>query len=183
MSGRRSSPLAALVAALLAAPIGHAHPTGSHTGFVSTVSRIEPPQLGLLVRVLGGHEELSVRNLTRKTVVIFDQDGDEALRLAPGRSGSVADPRIGSTGPPPQEGEFVRDWRIPGEADGQPFEIVGFLGYRAPAGTQDETDSGLPRWAIVLAAAGGAVVLAGALALPLLRRESEDERVSDATER
>ncbi len=172
-----------MVAALLVAPLAHAHPTGSHTGFVSTVSGIEPPQLGLLVRVLGGHERLSVRNLTRKTVVVFDQEGDEALRLAPGRSGSVADPRIGSTGPPPEEGEFVRDWRIPGEADGQPFEIVGFLGYRAPAVAQDESDSGLPGWAIVLAAVGGGIVLAAALALPLVRREGEDERASDATER
>jgi hypothetical protein len=173
VSGRRFCPLVALVAALLAPPIAHAHPTGSHTGFVSTVSRIDPPQLGLLVRVLGGHERLSVRNLTRKTVVIFDQDGEEALRLGPGRSGSLADPRIGSTGPPPEEGEFVRDWRIPGEVDGEPFEIVGFLGYRAPAGAQEDSDSGLPRWVIVLAAVGGAIMLAAALALPLLRREGE----------
>jgi hypothetical protein len=168
----RSSLLAPVLAALLVTPIGTAHPTGSHTGFVSTVSGIEPPQLGLLVQVLGGHERLSVHNLTRKTVVIFDADGGEALRLAPGDSGSVADPRIGSTGPPPDEGEFVRNWRIPGEADGEPFEIAGFLGYRAP-GARDESDGGLPRWAIVLAAAGGAIVLAAALALPLLRREGE----------
>jgi hypothetical protein len=171
--GRRRSLLAPLLAALLVTPIGHAHPTGSHTGFVSTVSGIEPPQLGLLVQVLGGHERLSLRNLTRKTVVIFDEDGGEALRLAPGDSGSVADPRIGSTGPPPDEGEFVRNWRIPGEADGEPFEIAGFLGYRAPPGARDESDGGLPRWAIVLAAAGGAIVLAAALALPLVRREGE----------
>ena len=168
----RSSLLAPLLAALLVTPIGYAHPTGSHTGFVSTVSGIEPPQLGLLVQVLGGHERLSVRNLTRKTVVLFDEDGGEALRLAPGDSGSVADPRIGSTGPPPDEGEFVRNWRIPGEADGKPFEIAGFLGYRAPPGARNESDGGLPRWAIVLAT-GGAIVLAAALALPLLRREGE----------
>ena len=173
MYGRRRSLLALLLVALLVTPIGYAHPTGSHTGFVSTVSGIEPPQLGLLVQVLGGHERLSLRNLTRKTVVIFDEDGGEELRLAPGDSGSVADPRVGSTGPPPDEGEFVRNWRIPGEAGGEAFEIAGFLGYRAPPGAQDESGGGLPRWAIVLAAAGGAIVLAGALALPLLRREGE----------
>jgi hypothetical protein len=166
------SPLAVLALSLACAAGAHAHGGGSHTGFVSTVSGIEPPQLGLLVQVLGGHERLSVRNLTQKTVVIFDEDGGEALRLAPGDSGSVADPRIGSTGPPPEEGEFVGDWRIPGEADGTPFVIVGFLGYRPPSGVEED-DSGLPVWAIVLAAASGAIVVAAALALPLRRREGE----------
>jgi len=167
-------PLFAVLALSLTCTAGaHAHGGGAHTGFVSTVSGIEPPQLGLLVQVLGGHERLSLRNLTQKTVVVLDEDGVEALRLAPGESGSVADPRIGSTGPPPEEGEFVRNWRIPGEADGAPFEIVGFLGYRPPPGAQDESDSGLPVWAIVLAAAGGALVVAAALALPLRRREGE----------
>lgn len=180
---RRHVFLSLVVAGLLLVPAANGHGTGSHTGFVSTVSGLEPPQLGVLVQVLGGHERLSVRNLSRKTVVVFDEDGDEGLRLPPGESGTMADRRIGSTGPPPDEGEFVRDWRIPAEANGEPFEIVGFLGYRAAEGTKDESDSGLPRWAIVLAAAGGAVVLAAALALPLLRREGEDERASDATER
>jgi hypothetical protein len=164
--------LALPVLALAYAAGAHAHGGGSHTGFVSTVSGIEPPQLGLLVQVVGGHERLSVRNLTQGTVVVFDEDGREALRLAPGASGSVADPRIGSTGPPPEKGEFVKDWRISGEADGEPFEIVGFLGYRPPPGVQQD-DSGLPVWAIVLAAAAGAIVVAAALALPLRRREGE----------
>ena len=171
MCSRRSSLLVVFLAALLLPPTGSTHPTGTHVGFVSTVSGIEPRQLGLLVTVLGGHERLSVRNLTRKTVVIFDQDGGEALRLAAGDSGTMTDPRIGSTGPPPEEGEFVRDWRISGEANGEPFEIVGFLGYRPPPAASDD-DSGLPRWAIP-AAVGGAIVLVVALALPLLRREGE----------
>jgi hypothetical protein len=164
--------LAALLTALLVTPTGSTHPTGTHFGFVSTVSGIEPRQLGLLVTVLGGHERLSVRNLTRKTVVIFDQDGDESLRLAAGESGTMADPRIGSTGPPPEEGEFVRNWSISGEANGEPFEILGFLGYRPPPAASDDSESGRPRWAVP-AAVGGAIVLAAALVLPLLRREDE----------
>jgi hypothetical protein len=142
-------------------------------GFVATVSTIEPPQLGLLVDVIGGHERLSVRNLTQQNVVIFGEDGRPSLELAPGESGSIADPRVGSTGPPPEEGEFVRNWRIAGEAAGEPFEIVGFLGYRPPPGEEQEEASGLPAWAIGLAAGVGAAVIAAALALPLRRREGE----------
>lgn len=164
--------LAATAAALACAAAAHAHGEGPHVGFVATVSTIEPPQLGLLVDVIGGHERLSLRNLTQKTVVIFAPDGRPALRLAPGDSGSIADPRIGSTGPPPETGEFVKDWRITGEADGEPFEIVGFLGYRPPRGEEPAEGSGLPAWAIGLAVGVGAVVVA-ALALPLRRREGE----------
>jgi hypothetical protein len=169
---RLEAPLLALTFAGGAA----AHGGGSHTGFVATVSQVEPPQLGLLVQVVGGHERLALRNLTPKTVVIFGQDGQPALRLAPGESGSVADPRIGSTGPPPEQGEFVRDWRIPGEADGEPFEIVGFLGYRPPPGEARDPESdgsGFPVWAIALTVGLGVIVVAATLALPLRRREGE----------
>ncbi len=177
--------LAAPVLALAWTAAAYAHGGGEHTGFVSTVSAIEPPQPGLLVEVIGGHERLSVRNLTQKTVVIFDERGRAALRLPPGEAGSIADPRIGSTGPPPEEGEFVKDWRIPGEADGEPFEIVGFLGYRPPPTSQEQPAGagGLPAWAIALAAAGAAVVVAAALALPLLRRKGEGVRPKSTTER
>ena len=164
----------AVTAVFVAAGSARAHGGGTHSGFVSTVSYLDPPQVGLLVSVLGGHERLSVRNLTQKTVVIIGADGRPALRLAPGESGSVADPRIGSTGPPPEEGEFVRDWRVPGEADGEPFEIVGFLGYRPPPGPETgSAGDDLPTWAIALAAIGGAALVAAALALPLRRREGE----------
>ena len=152
-----------------------AHEGGMHTGFVAKVSTIDPPQLGLFVHVLGGHERLSVRNLTKKTVVIFGEDGRPTLRLSPGRSGSMPDPRIGSTGPPPVRGEFVKSWRIPGEADGEPFEILGFLGYRAPPG-EEQGDGRFPAWAIALAIAGSGIVLTAALALPLRRQEGESER-------
>jgi hypothetical protein len=170
----RAALVAAAVLALAGGEHASAHGGGSHSGFVATVSYIEPPQLGLLVRVTGGHEALEVRNLTRKTVEILGAGGQPALRLAPGASGSVADPRIGSTGPPPSQGEFVKDWRIPGRAAGMPFEIVGFLGYRAPAGEEGDGSSA-PAWAIVLV---GAVFVAALLALPLLalrKGEKADE--------
>lgn len=163
--------VAVTVLALLCAGGADAHEGGGHTGFVSTVSHIAPPQLGLLVRVLGGHERLSVQNLTKRTVVILGKDGRPSLQLAPGESGSVADSRIGSTGPPPDRGEFVKNWRIIGEAGGAPFEIVGFLGYRAPTG--NDVGPTLPAWAVALLAAGGGLLVAGALALPRIRRKGE----------
>src|SRR5688572_3063623 len=113
---RRASVL--LVAlALLAAGDAHAHTTGIHTGFVSTVSGVDPPLPGLLVRVVGGHERLSVQNWTEKTVVLFDGQGAVAARLAPGERRAWADPRIGWEGPPPEGETRLRDWRIEGEAD------------------------------------------------------------------
>ena len=161
------------------------HPTGTHSGFVSTVSGIEPPQPGLLVQVLGGHERLSVRNLTQKTVVVFDGRGEQAARLAPGQARTWADPRISYTGPPPEREGLVKKWRIAGEADGEPIAIVGFLGYRPPpaATAPEEDDGSLPAWALALTVVGGALAVAGALALPLLRRKGEGERRDTATER
>jgi len=156
--------VALLALALACGAEAHAHAGGPHTGFVATVSAIEPPQLGLLVQVLGGHERLSVQNLTPKTVR-FDEAG---IVLAPGESAAWPEPRIAPSEPPRHEG-LIRRWRIPGSADGEPFAIVGFLGYAGPV----EQDEGLPGWAIALAGAGGAAVLAAALALPLRRREGE----------
>ena len=153
-----------LAVALACGAEARAHTGGSHTGFVATVSGIEPPQLGLLVRVLGGHERLSVQNLTR-TTVRFEEAG---IVLAPGESAAWPEPRIAPSEPPRREGLILR-WRIPGSADGEPFAIVGFLGYAGPL----EQDEGLPRWAIALAGAAGAGMVAAALALPLRRREGK----------
>jgi len=163
---------AVTVLALTCAAGARAHEGDSHAGFVATVSGIEPPVLGLLVTVVGGHERLSVRNWTRKTIVVYGEDGRDTLRLAPGDAGAIADPRIGSSGPPPAEGEFVKNWRIPGAADGERFEIVGFLGYRPPADAEEE-DSGLSAWAMALTVGGGILLTATLALLLLARREGE----------
>ncbi len=149
--------LAVVLTVALAAPAaGQAHVTGAHTGFVATVSGIDPPLPGLLVQVLGGHERLSVRNWTQASVVIFDGRGGTAARLAPGESRTWADPRVRYSGPTPKEEGLVRNWQIRGEADGKAFTIAGFLGYRPPA-----------------EAAGGGVLVVAALALPLWKRKGE----------
>ena len=175
------STLAALVAAaLLTATAARAHPTGPHTGFQSTVSYIEPQLPGLLVRVLGGHVQLSVENLTQKNVVILDERGQPVVRIPPGRTRIWNEPRIGSAEPPPERGGLVRNWRIEGTADGRPFAIVGFLGYRPPA--SESKDDGVPMWAIVFGAGATVLIVAAALALPFWRREGEGEQQESATE-
>lgn len=175
---------AAVVTSLALTGSAAAHETGAHTGFVSTVSGIYPPQPGLIVSIYGGHEKLSVRNLTKASVVIFGEKGEPVLQLDAGEAGAVADARIGSTGPPPNEGEFVKDWRIAGSADGRRFEIVGFLGYRPPPGATDGEDrGGAPGWAIAVAVLAGTLVLGAALALPLWLRKDEGVPPGSTTER
>lgn len=172
--------LATVLLALLAAGAAHAHTTGIHTGFVSTVSGIDPPLPGLLVRVVAGHERLSVQNWTEKTVVLYDEDGGVAARLAPGEGRAWADPRIDWEGPPPEGETRLRDWRIEGEADGERFAIAGFLGYRPPEAAAEEDDAaggaGWPGWATAAVLVGGGVLAAVALALPLVRRKGEGVR-------
>jgi hypothetical protein len=131
---------------------------------------IEPFLPGLLVSVLGGHERLSVTNLTDKTVVILDDQGEPLVRIPPGKTEVWAEPRIGAAEEPPEKEGLVRNWRIPGTADGEPFAIRGFLGYR-PRPEAEGNGGGLPTWALVLAVTGGALVVAAAIAAPLVRRE------------
>jgi hypothetical protein len=170
-----------VAAALLTATSARAHPTGLHTGFQSTVSYIEPQLPGLLVQVLGGHEQLSVENLTQRNVVILDERGRTVVRIPPGRTRIWSEPRIGSAEPPPEREGLVRNWRIPGTADGQPFAIVGFLGYRPPA--SESNDGGVPMWAIAIASGASVLIVAAVLALPFWRREREGEQQESATER
>lgn len=136
---------------------------------------------GLLVDVLGGHERLSVRNWTQKTVVIYDGEGRPLARIAAGESRVWREPRIGWSGAPPDREGLVRHWRIPGRTAGRPFEIVGFLGYRAPVSESDEDST--PTWAIVTAAGISLLLVAVGLALPLVRRKGEAERREASTER
>jgi hypothetical protein len=168
----------ALAAAALFTPgTAKAHSTGPHTGLQSKVSYLEPRVPGLLVRVLGGHERLSVENLTGTAVVILGAQGQPVARIAPRRIRAWREPRIGSAEPPPEREGLVRNWRIPGTAGGRPFAIVGFLGYRPPV---SESDGGIPTWAVI---AAGVLLSVVVLALPLARRKGEDEQRETATER
>jgi hypothetical protein len=165
-----------------------AHGTGHEDGFRSTVSEIEPPVPGLLASVVGGDQLLAIRNWSGRTVTLLGADGRPFLRFSANRverrtdgrwelvkrgsSYAFHDSRIHVVGPPPERSGVVRDWRVPGIANGGPFSIEGFLGYRAPAAPPPADDGGLPTWAPV-AAAGVGVLAVAALALAHRRRRGE----------
>lgn len=111
-------------------------------------------------------------NLTEKTAVIPGVAGRPPVTIEPHRTEVWDEPRVGSNESPPESEGLVRNWRIRGTADGEPFVIVGFLGYRPPRDAPVE-EGGLPRWTIALLVAGGVLVLATAAAAPLLLRRDE----------
>jgi hypothetical protein len=101
--------------------------------------------------------------------VILDDADKPFVRIAPGRTKVWSEPRIGATEEPPEEEGLVRNWRIRGTADGEPFQIRGFLGYRPPPGETEQERSGLTALAIVLAV--GALAVGALVALRLRRGE------------
>ena len=159
-------------AVLLVAPSAQAHRTGAHSGLISTVSYVDPLLPGLLVRVLDGHVRLSVANLTKQDVYILDGQGRRVQRVPAGRTRVWREPRVGANETTPEREGLVRYWRIPGTVGDKRFRIIGFLGYRAPAHAASSGD-GVPTWVIVLGVLGGAALLAGALAFPLVVRRGE----------
>ena len=164
--------LFAAAAAVACSGSARAHEGGAHSGFAAQVSVIDPFLPGLLINVVGGHERLSLTNLTKKRIVILDDSGRILVRVPPGKTEVWSEPRISAGADPPEEEGLVRNWRIEGRADGEPFEILGFLGYRPPPGNENEGSSSLPVLAIVVAGgvfALGAVAAAAAL---VRRRES-----------
>jgi hypothetical protein len=150
----------------------HQPDTAIPTGYVATVSGIQPNVVGLGVTVVLGDQVL-VRNLTRGPVMILDRRGRPFIRVAAGRSRAWHDVRVVETGPPPParpgadsaEPRFVKNWRIPGRAGTRPFAISGFLGWAPP----DQSGSGggtpLAVWVggatFLLALSVGAVWLLG----------------------
>ncbi len=158
-------------AGCVGAATAHAHGGGSHAGFQARVSYLEPSQPGVLIQVLDGHVRLSLANLTPKTIVVPGAEGQPTVRVQPGRTEVWVEPRIGATEAPPEREGLVRNWTIPATADGAPFEIVGFLGYRPPAVAAQTEDDGVATWVVVAAVAIGVIVLAAALAVPFLRAD------------
>lgn len=148
---RPAALIAAAILALAGSTESEAHEGGSHSGFAARVSVIEPFLPGLLVQVVNGHTGLSVANLTKKTIVILDESGRPFVRIPPGRTEVWDEPRVGANEDPPAREGLVRNWVIEGTADGEPFAIRGFLGYRPPAGVAEADDSGVPVWILVLA--------------------------------
>jgi hypothetical protein len=146
----------------LAAPkpaVAHEPGAPTRTGFVATVSAIEPNVLGVQARTVRGDQVL-VSNLSRDAVLILDAMGRPFIRIPSGKSRAWHDARIVESGPPPSAAagadesapRFVKNWTIPGRARGRPFAIHGILGWVPPKQDEDAGPS-----TVVLA--GGALVL------------------------
>jgi hypothetical protein len=72
----------ALTIVALAGPAGAAGHSGTRlTGYVSTVSALDPPVLGVNAIVLGGDDRLRISNYSRKTIVVFGYRGEPYLRF------------------------------------------------------------------------------------------------------
>jgi len=77
---KRTLLLVALIT--LAAPAaGAAHGGSVLTGYVSTVSAVEPPVLGVNALVLGGDDRLRISNYSGKTIVVLGYEGESYLRF------------------------------------------------------------------------------------------------------
>jgi hypothetical protein len=76
---RRALPL--LVVALALPSATAAHPGSALTGYVSTVSALEPNVLGVNALVLGGDDRLRISNYSGKTIVIMGYEGEPYLRF------------------------------------------------------------------------------------------------------
>jgi hypothetical protein len=159
----------------LAAPLpAAAHEPGAPTmsGFVATVSNVEPNVVGLSARVVLG-DQLLVTNRSNRTVEILDRSGRPFIRIASGKSRAWHDERIVGrrATPPPAPGasatapRFVKNWSVPGRTKDRAFAIKGFLGYVPPGQASDE---GVPT--VVLVGGALALVALSALAAYLLGR-------------
>jgi hypothetical protein len=72
----------AALAALLAAPAAVAHNVGATKGYVSTLTQLDPPALGVYVQVRSQDDRLRLSNTTGKVVVVEGYDREPYLRFS-----------------------------------------------------------------------------------------------------
>ena len=170
------------IASLALAGDASGHGRTGQGGYVSTVSSLAPPVLGVSVNVVGGDKRLRLSNSSGKTVVVLGNARSPSTaspvcrRVATGVSFDWHDRRVHwpASGPPkavrdePDKAHLVFSWRVPARADGKAFAIKGFLGYVPPKSTDAGRD-----WTLALLGGGGialAALVVGAGARRRLRR-------------
>ena len=79
------SVLAAAFAALVVSPVAAAHSDGGALGFRSTVTSVDPPMAGVVVRVLDADDRLELTNETGKRLVVLGYEGEPYLEFRDGR--------------------------------------------------------------------------------------------------
>jgi hypothetical protein len=173
------------IAALAFAGDVSGHGRTGQGGYVSTVSSLAPPVLGVSVNVVGGDKRLRLSNYSGKTVVVLGYSGEPLFRfakaavfrnarspskappawrkVAPGVSFDWHDRRIHWPAPEPPEAvreepdkaHLIFNWRVPARADGKAFAIKGFLGYVPPKSADAGHD-----WTLALLGGGGIALAA-----------------------
>jgi len=79
---RRRTPTAVGAAALVLAASASAHgPAGGGAGYVSSISGLKPPVVGVLTSVLGSDDRLQLVNYSGKTIVVYGYSGEPFLRF------------------------------------------------------------------------------------------------------
>jgi hypothetical protein len=69
------------LAVLVTPAASQAHRGSAQTGYVSTVSALVPPVLGVDARVLGGDDRLRISNYSGKTIVVLGYEQEPYLRF------------------------------------------------------------------------------------------------------
>jgi len=177
-----------LLLAALAAPAAQAHRGSAQTGYVSTVSALEPNVLGVNALVLGGDDRLRISNYSGKTVVILGYEGEPYLRFE--RAGVFANMRSPAAHlnrfrlPRPLKPGVAdaRDkprWRrvAPGVTYEWHDHRIHWTGQEPPPGVQEHPDQiqRIFRWRIPGRADGKRFAITGFLGYAPDRRAQQDD--------
>ena len=74
--------LAAMTGLALTAAASAHGPAGGGVGYVSSISGLRPPVVGVITTVLGGDDRLQLVNYSGKTIVVDGYEGEPFLRFA-----------------------------------------------------------------------------------------------------
>ena len=141
-----------VAAALAAAPAALAHGEGAERGYVSTLTAVEPPNVGLFVDVLEGDDRLALTNTTGKPLLVLGYEGEPYLRFdaegvyenARSPAAALNNDRYGRVELPPEADPAAEpDWRK--VADGRTYEWhdhrIHWMSQTPPPSIRDDPDT------------------------------------------